>query len=104
MSDISIFPDKASRPTEYDLAAQLGFSCSLWQQIHEMILNSYPGAIGEWNFPGKKYGWSYRFKDKKRAIIYFLPRQQYFNVAFVFGIKPWPEYRKAIYPRKSSIS
>jgi hypothetical protein len=26
-------------------------------------------------------------KDKKRAIIYFLPRKEYFMVAFVFGDK-----------------
>ena len=41
----------------------------------------------EWNFPGKKYGWSYRIKDKKRAIIYLLPREGFFKVAFVFGQK-----------------
>jgi hypothetical protein len=26
-------------------------------------------------------------KDKKRAIIYFLPRDKYFKLAFVFGQK-----------------
>ena len=30
---------------------------------------------------------SYRIKDRKRAIIYFLPRDKYFKVAFVFGQK-----------------
>ena len=47
----------------------------------------YPDGLAEWNYPGKKYGWSYRIKDKKRAIIYFLPRDKYFKVAFVFGQK-----------------
>lgn len=47
----------------------------------------YPNGLEEWNYPGKKYGWSYRIKDKKRAIIYFLPRENYFKVAFVFGQK-----------------
>lgn len=41
----------------------------------------------EWNYPGKKYGWSFRMKSKKRNIIYFLPRDGYFKVAFVFGQK-----------------
>lgn len=36
---------------------------------------------------GEKYGWNFRIKDKKRAIIYFLPRDNYFKVAFVFGQK-----------------
>ncbi|MCW3089983.1 MAG: hypothetical protein JWP81_1052 [Ferruginibacter sp.] len=45
----------------------------------------YPGAVSEWNFPGQKYGWSFRIKDKKRAIIYFLPREKKLVVSFVFG-------------------
>lgn len=52
-----------------------------------MVVEKYPGAIAKWNFPGKKYGWSFRIKDIKRAIIYLLPRERYFKVAFVFGQK-----------------
>lgn len=36
---------------------------------------------------GKKIWWSYRIKDRKRAILYFLPRKETFMVAFVFGQK-----------------
>lgn len=50
-----------------------------------MVFEKYPKGLAEWNYPGKKYGWSYRIKDRKRAIIYFLPRQDFFKVAFVFG-------------------
>jgi len=50
-------------------------------------LSKYPTGLAEWNFPGKKYGWSYRIKYKRRAIIYLLPRDKYFKVAFVFGQK-----------------
>lgn len=35
----------------------------------------------------KKYGWIYRIKDKKRAIIYLSPRTGYFIVSMVFGQK-----------------
>jgi hypothetical protein len=52
-----------------------------------MVLSKYPYGISEWNYPGKKYGWSFRIKDEKRAIIYLLPRDGYFKVAFVFGDK-----------------
>ena len=41
--------------------------------------------MADWNYPGKNYGWSYRIKDKKRAIIYLLPRAGYFKATFVFG-------------------
>jgi len=55
------------------------------------VLEQYPGGIEEWNFPGIKYGWSLRIKDKKRAIIYLLPRDGYFKAAFVFGAKAFEQ-------------
>ena len=54
-------------------------------------MEPYPDGKAEWNFPGKKYGWSYRIKDKKRAILYFLPLDHYFKVAFVFGQKAFDQ-------------
>ena len=87
MEDISIFPDKETKPTDMALAEVLDSTYHLWIQIHDFVFKKYPNGQAEWNYPGKKYGWSYRIKDKKRAIIYFLPRDQYFKVAFVFGQK-----------------
>lgn len=87
MDDSSVFPDKAIVPTEQALKLKLCDTYFLWTQIHEFVFEKYPAGMAEWNFPGKKYGWSYRIKDKKRAIIYFLPREGYFKVAFVFGQK-----------------
>jgi len=87
MEDMSVFTDKTVKPTDKDLVEKLESKYELWQQIHDMILSKYPNGLAEWNYPGKKYGWSFRIKDKKRAIIYLLPRYQYFKVAFVFGDK-----------------
>jgi len=87
MDDISIFPDKETRPTDMVLAEVLASTYHLWVQIYDFVFEKYPNGLAEWNYPGKKYGWSYRIKDKKRAIIYFLPRDTYFKVAFVFGQK-----------------
>lgn len=87
MSDISVFIDKAIEPPQQDVEDKLAGTYSLWQRIHDYVLEQYPEGKKEWNFPGKKYGWSFRIKDKKRAIIYFLPREGYFKVAFVFGQK-----------------
>jgi hypothetical protein len=87
MDDISVFQDKTAIPTENELAEKLGSNYKLWQKIHALVLKKYPNGLAEWNFPGKKYGWSYRIKDKRRAIIYLLPREQFFKVAFVFGDK-----------------
>ena len=87
MADISIFRDKKITPSDKDLLEKLGATFDLWNQIQNFVLIKYPKGIPEWNYPGEKYGWSFRIKDKKRAIIYFLPRDKYFKVAFVFGQK-----------------
>lgn len=85
--DTSIFTDKAKTPNEKDLVAALGKSYQLWQDIVNEVYHKYPNAESEWNFPGQKYGWSFKIKDKKRAIIYLLPRDKHFMVAFNFGQK-----------------
>ena len=87
MQDISIFSDKLILPNDKDLAKKLGETYALWNQIIDIVYLQYPSGKEDWNFPGKNYGWSFRIKDKKRAILYFLPREGYFKVAFVFGQK-----------------
>lgn len=87
MEDISIFTDKKIVPKESDLAEILGQTHKLWISICEYTISKYPDGKQEWNFPGQKYGWSFRIKDKKRTIIYLLPRKHFFKVAFVFGDK-----------------
>jgi len=85
--DTSFFMDKEQKPTHADLLNALDESFKVWIEFRNFVFEKYPNAIEEWNFPGKKYGWSFRIKDKKRAIIYLLPREKYFKVAFVFGQK-----------------
>lgn len=87
MDGSNIFTEKGLIPTDMDLIENLGTTYALWHQIQEFVLDQYPKGLKEWNYPGKKYGYSYRIKDKKRAILYFLPRKNYFEVAFVFGQK-----------------
>jgi hypothetical protein len=83
----SIFTDKATIPTQKDLEIALGVTYNIWQHLSDFTKKQYPDAIEEWNFSSEKFGWSFRLKDEKRVIIYLLPRDQYFKVAFVFGDK-----------------
>lgn len=85
--DTSIFSNKNNIPGDSDLINSLGNTYPLWQEIKEYVHAGYPAAVDEWNYPGEKYGWSFRIKDKKRAILYLLPRDGFFKVAFVFGQK-----------------
>jgi hypothetical protein len=87
MDDISIFTDKEVKPADNVLAEKLGDTFPLWNQLIDFVMKKYPFGMEEWNYPGKKYGWNLRIKDKKRAIIYLLPREGYFKTAFVFGEK-----------------
>jgi len=85
--DVNIFTDASKKPKEADLKVSLENLFPLWKDLRNYVFGKYPSAIEEWNFPGAKYGWSFRIKDKKRAILYFLPRDKYFKVALVFGQK-----------------
>ena len=87
MDDISIFQDKLTKTIDKDLVDNLYSTYTLWLQLHNFVFEKYPNGLAEWNYSGKKYGWNYRIKDKRRAIIYLLPRDKYFKVAFVFGQK-----------------
>lgn len=74
-------------PTNDDLTRSLNGTYVLWQDIIGHTHLKYPKGMDEWNYSGDKYGWGFRIKDKKRAIIYLLPRDRFFKAAFVFGQK-----------------
>lgn len=87
MDELSIFQEEDTKPTSELLAEKLGSTYKIWIQIENYVMDKYPAGLQEWYYPGKKFGWNYRIKDKKRAIIYFLPRDKYFKIAFSFGEK-----------------
>lgn len=85
--DISVFTHKAVVPGEDDLVAELSGTYELWQSVCHHVHRLCPDATDEWKYSGDKFGWSFRIKDRKRVIVYLLPRKGYFKVAFVFGQK-----------------
>lgn len=91
----SIFTDKAIEPTKKDLKQALGATFVIWESLAEFTKESYPNYIESWHFSGDKYGWSFRISDKKRVLIYLLPRDGYFKAAFNFGQKATDEILKS---------
>ena len=85
--DSSIFTDKKIMPDVNDLPGALGNMYEMWQQLTGYVHLKYPAAMDLWNYSGDKYGWSFRIKDKKRAIVYLSPRDRFFKVTMVFGQK-----------------
>lgn len=85
--ETSVFMDLAKIPETDDLMIPLGNTYQFWNEIRDFVFEKYPAAIEEWHVAVKKYGWGFRIKDKKRAIIYLSPRDGFFLVAMVFGQK-----------------
>lgn len=88
---LSIFDDKSKKPDDRDLAEVLGETFILWKELRDFVLQQYPGAVEEWNYSGKNYGWNFRLKDKKRAILYLTPGDGCFKASLVFGEKATKE-------------
>ena len=82
---MSVFPDR--QPTLDELKEKLGSSFPIWNDIKQLIIENYLSVSEEWFTSGKKYGWSFRMISKKRRIVYFQPREEYFYVAFIYGQK-----------------
>lgn len=81
----SIFIDRNRIPQDNDLKSALGATFEFWHQVKAFTAGSHKGSIEEWNFPGEKYGWSFRIKDKKRVIVYLFPRDGFFKIAMAYG-------------------
>ena len=96
---LSLFDDKSKQPTKQMLAKAIGKQYQLWTDIAEHVVEKYPKAIEEWKYPGVKYGWSFRLKDKKRNIIYMMPSDGYIMVAFVFGDKGVDDVQESSLPQ-----
>ena len=85
--ETSYFTDLTKTPDPENLKIAIGDLFRTWMEIRDYTFEKYPAAVEEWFVSGKKFGWSYRIKDKKRAIIYFSPKAEMYKVSMVFGQK-----------------
>jgi hypothetical protein len=91
----SIFLDPTYCPTDIQLTEALGENYRFWETVRDGALKSGKVETEGWHFGGENFGWSYRISDKKRVLIYLLPRDGFFKVAFVFGEKAIEEVKKS---------
>jgi hypothetical protein len=91
----SIFTEKEKMPTEEALKKALSNTFELWTALIESTKKANPDLLNEWKYSSEKYGWSFRISEKKRVLIYLLPRDKFFKVAFVFGQKATDEILKS---------
>lgn len=93
--ETSIFTDLKNEPKTEDLKAPLRKSFDWWMQLRDFVFEAYPLAKEEWHVSVKKYGWGFRIKDNKRAIVYFSPLDGFFRVTMVFGQKATDQIMKS---------
>jgi Protein of unknown function (DUF3788) len=94
------FIDKLTKPTDKELAAELGSAKALWDQLVSELAKEHGVTEREWNSYSKKAGWSLRLKRKKRVIVYLAPCHGCFRVAFIFGGKAVKAAREVRLPAR----
>lgn len=98
---LNAFVGKKEQPSPGDIAAALGPTMGLWNELIDWMANTLGVATQEWKgICVHKYGWSLTLKLKKRTIVYMGPCIGCFRVAFTLGDKALATAKAAKLPRK----
>lgn len=84
---LSAFDDKSQEPGLEAVAAVLRPAAVLWEQLISELGTRFEPLALDWVFSGKKWGWSLRLKQKKRAVVYLTPAERFFRAGFALGQK-----------------
>lgn len=81
------FIGKPKKPNESELAAELGASKALWDNLVIQLAQDHGIDVQEWKSYSLKAGWTLRLNRKKRAIVYLSPLRGCFRASFALGDK-----------------
>ncbi|HEY4899282.1 MAG TPA: DUF3788 domain-containing protein [Terriglobales bacterium] len=84
---VNAFVGKSTKPTDMELATELGPSKSRWSQLVTDLTAVSGVDVQEWKSVSKKYGWSLRLKLGQRTIVYLSPHRGCFTASLVLGDK-----------------
>lgn len=84
---LSAFDDKSRPPKEEELAAMLGSTYALWNDLKKRIATRFAPLAIEWVSSSKATRWGLRLKQEKRAVLYMTPCKSYFLASFALGEK-----------------
>lgn len=83
----SIYSDKNLKPDDKSLFADLVETKGYLDKIAEFIETEYGNFKSEWKFYGQKSGWILKMLTGNRNVMFVIPCDNYFQVAFTFGEK-----------------
>jgi hypothetical protein len=99
MENLNAFINHAAQPTPEELAAALGPTATIWNELVQCLADNYGLSVQEWNSYSLKAGWSMRFKLKKRNILYMAPCKDCFRVAIILGDRAVEAARESKLPK-----
>lgn len=85
-----VFADARRPPDDADLDAALGPNKARWDELLAHISAAHPELVCEWKFYGAKHGWQFKVSDKRRAILYAIPKHGTFTASLALddaGVK-----------------
>jgi hypothetical protein len=94
------FIDKPEKPNEDELAAELGPTKALWDQLISSLADENDVDIQEWKSYSLKAGWSLCLKRKKRTIVWLSPCRGCFRAAFILGDRAVEAARQSKLPQR----
>jgi hypothetical protein len=94
------FIDKPEKPTDQELAGELGPAKARWDQLLADLEEEHNIVTQEWNSYSRKAGWSLRLKRGKRTILYLSPCRGYFRASFALGDKAVQAARQSRLPEQ----
>jgi Protein of unknown function (DUF3788) len=95
------FVGKSQRPNNDELAAALGPTKALWDELASDLVRANQIDVQEWNSYSPKAGWSLRLKHGGRTIVYLIPLRGSFQAALVLGDKAVNAARQRALPAQA---
>ena len=92
--------DKTKKPADKDLSEVLGSSYKNWEEIKKFLNEEFGSVVEDWKFYGQKYGWALKMLLKKRNLFFFVPGNNKFKIAFIFGDKAVSVVEKTDLPKE----
>ena len=77
-----------------------GLAFKLWNDLRDRIVKQYDLAVVAWSYGGKKYGWSLKLANKRRAVLYMMPDEGHFRAAMAFSEQAVEAVRQSDLPNE----